>query len=97
MWVANRKVIDRYIKRNPAAEPALQRWLRSAASETWLNPHQVLDLHSNARSVGGNRIIFNIRGNRYRLVVHVNFVSKVIRVRFIGTHAQYERIDARRV
>ena len=66
-------------------------------SESWLDPHHVTGLHSNARPIGGNRLIFNIRGNRYRLVVEVNYELRTLDIRFVGTHEQYNRIDARRI
>ena len=53
--------------------------------------------HPNARAIGNNRAVFNIRGNRYRLVVRVNYEYKIVYIRFIGTHAEYDRIDAERI
>ncbi len=49
------------------------------------------------RMIGGNRAIFNIKGNQYRLVVHIDYIMKKVYVRFMGTHAEYDRIDAREV
>lgn len=97
MKLMNRRIIDRFIARHADAEPALRRWSRSTESENWLNPHHVRDLHSNARPIGGNRLIFNIKGNDYRLVVEVSYEDQAVWVRFIGTHAQYNRINARRI
>ena len=53
--------------------------------------------HPNTRVIGNNRAVFNIRGNRYRLVARVNYHYKIVYIRFIGTHAEYDRIDAERV
>ena len=91
------RVVERFWRRNPAAEKSLRRWSQAVESELWLDPHHAVSLHSNARFLDGNRLIFNIRGNRYRLVVEVNYELQSIDVRFIGSHTDYDRIGARRI
>ena len=97
MRITNEHVLDRFAKLHADVDPVLKRWSRVVKSQSWLTPHHVRDLHSNVRPIGRNRLIFNIRGNRYRLVVEVNYEAGLITVRFIGTHAQYDLIEARRV
>ena len=60
----------------------------------WDSPLQVREVFANARTVGDGRVIFNIRGNRYRLIVRIDYLVKRVYVRFIGTHAEYDRINA---
>jgi mRNA interferase HigB len=60
-------------------------------------PEEVLGKYTNARSIGSNRYIFNIRGNRYRLVIKISFELKTIWIRFIGTHSDYDKINALQV
>ena len=91
------EVVERFMRRNPSSAEALARWAEMVNETEWHNPHDALALHSNARPIGRNRLIFNIRGNRYRVVIEVNYILQSVGVRFIGTHAAYERIDARRV
>ena len=97
MRITNEHVLDRFARRHAAADRALREWKKETKSETWSNPHHVRDLHSNVRPIGRNRLIFNVRGNRYRLVVEVNYEAGLVTVRFIGTHAQYDLIEAGRV
>ena len=97
MRITNEHILDRFAKRHADVDPALKRWARVAKSQSWLTPQHVRDLHSNARPIGGNRLIFNIKGNDYRLVIEVNYEKQSIRIRFIGTHAEYDRINSRRV
>ena len=97
MRITNEHVLDRFVRRNVAAERAIREWQRETRSETWSDPHHVRTLHPKVRSLGRNRLIFNIRGNRYRLVVEVNYEAGLVTVRFIGTHAQYDLIEARRI
>lgn len=61
------------------------------------NPAAVREQHANASIIGNNRVVFNIRGNTYRLIVAINYKVGIIYVRFIGTHAQYDSVDAETV
>ena len=97
MIIANPDVLFRFARRHPGLLGLLQAWQDSVNSETWRNPHEAIALHSNARILGRKRLIFNIRGNRYRIVAQVNYESGQISIRFIGTHEQYDRINAHEV
>ena len=59
----------------------------------WKNPNDIKSKYKNASIVGSNRVIFNICGNKYRLVVKVNYLTEWIYVRFVGTHNEYDKID----
>jgi mRNA interferase HigB len=69
-------------------------WYRDAARAEWLTPQDIKDAYVNASFLADNRVVFNIRGNTYRLVVAVRYEIGIIFVRFVGTHAQYDKIDA---
>jgi mRNA interferase HigB len=84
-------------ERHPDAEEPLLAWYHEVEQENWKNSADVKAKYRNASFVGGNRLVFNIRGNRYRLVVKINFPRQVVYVRFVGTHAEYDKIDARKV
>ena len=91
------EVVERFMRRNPSAAAALARWAEMVNETEWHDPHDAIGLHSNARQIGRNRLIFNIRGNRFRLVVQVDYAAGLVTVRFVGTHGEYNQINARRV
>ena len=91
------EVVERFMRRNPSSAEALARWAEMVIETEWHNPHDALALHSNARTIGRNRLIFNIRGNRFRLVAQVDYTAGLVTVRFIGSHGEYNRINARRI
>ena len=78
---------------NGDAEEPLKAWYREAKAADWDSSHNVKALYRNASVIGDNRIVFNIAGNKYRLIVKFNFPYRIGYVRFIGTHAEYDAID----
>ena len=82
---------------NRGAEEPLKAWYQEAKSADWAAPHQIKAMYRNASVLGDNRIVFNIAGNKYRLIVKFNYPYRIGYVRFIGTHAEYDRIDAEEV
>lgn len=75
------------------AKSSLEVWYREAKKAQWFSPTEVKEQYRNASILKSGRVVFNIAGNKYRLVVRINFVVKVIYIRFIGTHKQYDKID----
>jgi mRNA interferase HigB len=75
------------------SEQALKAWYQEAKKAVWKNPNEVKEQYRNASIVGDNRIVFNICGNKYRLVVKVNYAAQWIFIRFVGTHKEYDKID----
>ena len=75
-----------------AIDPTLN-WYRLALKADWNTPSDVKEDFGNASILKDERVVFNIAGNKYRLVVWINYAYKVIYIRFIGTHAQYNKID----
>lgn len=74
------------------SERPLRAWYREALHADWSGPADVKRLYRNASFVG-DRVVFNIAGNKYRLVVRINYAYRIIYIRFIGTHREYDRID----
>ena len=72
-------------------------WYAIARSAEWTTPADVKEQFRTVSFVGDSRCIFNIAGNKYRLVVKFNYWLQIGFIRFIGTHAQYDRIDAERI
>ena len=83
--------------RHANAEEPLLAWYREALKEDWDTPAKVKEKYRNASIVGGNRVIFNIKGNDYRLVVRISYPARIVYVRFVGTHAEYDAIDVEEV
>ncbi|MDB5985234.1 MAG: toxin RelE [Nevskia sp.] len=75
------------------AEAPIQAWYRDALKADWSTPAEVKAQYGNASILQSGRVVFNIAGNKYRLVVKINYPYRVIYIRFIGTHRQYDAID----
>lgn len=76
------------------AEGALKAWLAEARQAQWTCPQGVKDQYAHASIVGNNRVVFNIKGNKYRLIVAMAYRMQYVYVKFIGTHAEYDEVDA---
>ena len=80
--------------RHPDAEQPLKAWHDEARHARWKTPQDIRNQYVSASFVGRNRIVFNIKGNDYRLIVAVAYRFQAVYIKFVGTHAQYDRIDA---
>ncbi len=76
------------------SEQALKSWYQEASTATWKTPNEVKQQYKNASVIGDNRIVFNICGNKYRLIVKINYEAQWLFIRFVGTHKEYDKIDA---
>ena len=79
------------------SETSLRSWYHDARHSDWKNSNELKQQYINASIVGEGRVVFNIKGNSYRLVVLIDYVFQVIFIRFIGTHKQYDKIDAKTI
>ena len=94
MRVIARKALRDFWEREPGAEPELKAWFAEAEHAEWKNPADVKAKYGAASILQGGRAVFNICGNRYRLVVRIHYAFGVVYIRFIGRHDEYDRIDA---
>jgi mRNA interferase HigB len=76
---------------------ALQSWHDEAIKATWRTPQDIKDQYSSASICGSNRVVFNIAGNKYRLIVEMQYRAGIAWVKFVGTHARYDQIDVESV
>lgn len=97
MRVIARKTLRDFWQKEPAAEQELKAWFTEAENAVWKTPTGVTAKYGNASILKAGRVVFNICGNQYRLVVRVNYAFGVIYIRFIGTHGEYDRIDAQTI
>jgi mRNA interferase HigB len=79
------------------AEAALRAWYGEAERADWAGPADVKAQYRSASILNNGRVVFNLAGNKFRLVVHINYPYRVVYVRFVGTHAEYDAIDAETV
>ena len=93
MNVISRKVLLEFSKRNTDAKDALLTWFIEARKSTWASPQDIKNNYRSASFLKNNIVIFNIKGNRYRLVVKVAYNSKTVFIKWIGTHAEYNKIN----
>ena len=77
-----------------AAEGALKSWIAEAKAAKWASPQDIKKQYANASVIGNNRMVFNIKGNDYRLIVAIAYKMQFVYVKFIGTHADYDKVDA---
>ena len=94
MHIISRKPLRDFSERHPPAKRLLDAWFAEVSRARWASFAEVKKTFGNADVVAGNRVIFNIGGNRYRLVVKIAYKVRIVFVRFIGTHAEYDKIDA---
>ena len=97
MRVIAKKALREFWQRHPDAERPLLAWYREAEAADWGTPAEVKARYRSASIVGSDRVVFNIKGNDYRLVVRINYPYRTVLVRFVGTHAEYDAIDVEEV
>ena len=97
MRIYSKNTLRAFRERHTESEQALRAWYREVEQADWATPAQVRERFLNASIVGNNRVVFRIRGNNYRLVVEIFYPGRKVFVRFIGTHAEYDRINAEEV
>jgi mRNA interferase HigB len=85
-WEQNTRYAD--------AKRALEDWFAQVSRADWTTPAEVKAQYRDASILKGSRVVFNICGNKYRLVVQINYPYRTVYIRFVGTHAQYDQIDA---
>lgn len=79
------------------SEQSLKAWFHEVKAAKWRNSAEIKQKYRNASVIDNERVIFNIAGNKYRLIVAIKFEIQIVFIRFIGTHKQYDRIDPKRV
>ena len=90
----SRKALREFWERHEDAELPLRAWFKEAREATWKYPAEIKAQYASASILGDNRVVFNVKGNEYRLVVAVRYDLGIIFVRFVGKHSQYDQIDA---
>ena len=90
--IARKTLLD-YCKKHPLAASALQEWYHELIQSDFKNFNELNKVYGNARLVSEDRVVFNIMGNKYRLIVRIVFQFKAIQIKWFGTHAEYDEVD----
>lgn len=94
MQVVSKRTLRLFWEKHPQAEIPLRTWHAVVEKAMWAGPQDVREQFGSVDFVSDNRAIFNIGGNRFRLVAHISYEFKAVWVKFVGTHAEYNEIDA---
>ena len=97
MRIFNRSILLQFGRKHPDADQPVRAWYAEVAAARWNNPADIKTRYPHASILGNKRVVFNIGGNEYRLIVEIDYQHQLVFVHFIGTHAQYDRIDAETV
>jgi mRNA interferase HigB len=94
MRILKRKTLKEYFTKHANAKGPLEAWFAEAKNAQWKTPDDIKKIYRSADILPGNRVVFNIGGNNYRLVVKIAYKSGIVYIRFLGTHSEYDKIDA---
>jgi mRNA interferase HigB len=97
MRVIKKKTLLTFWKAHPDVEEPLKAWYAEAKVAKWKTPDDIRQRYRSADFLADNRVVFNIKGNTYRLVVKIHYNTGIVYIRFVGTHAEYDKIDAERI
>ncbi len=95
--VVAKKILREFWGKHSNCEQQLKAWYQETCKAAWENTKDIKREYPTASFLAGNRVIFNIKGNHYRLIVKINYDYQMVWIRFIGTHAEYDKIDAAKI
>jgi mRNA interferase HigB len=96
MRLVGRETLDRFCSKHADARKWITSWLSDVESGAWTSPQSIKERYVTASFLGGNTVIFNVKGNDYRMEVVVAYRTAIVTVKWIGTHAEYDERNARR-
>ncbi|MEI8181665.1 MAG: type II toxin-antitoxin system HigB family toxin [Desulfomonile sp.] len=94
MRIISKRQLREFWEKHPDAKQPLFVWYSVVKKADWREPIDITSTYRNARTIGMNRAIFSLKGNDYRLVVAIRYDKGIVFIRFVGTHDQYNKIDA---
>jgi mRNA interferase HigB len=97
MHLVTRQKLKQFWQKYPDAEGVLTAWAKEVEHARWKTPNDIKARYRSADPIGDNRVVFNIKGNSYRVIVKIHYNTQVVYIRFVGTHAEYNKIDAEKI
>jgi mRNA interferase HigB len=95
--VISKKILREFWIKHADSAEQLKSWFQEASVAEWKSPKQIKKDYPSASFLADNRVVFNIKGNKYRLIVRINYEYSMVWIRFIGTHAEYDKIDSTKI
>lgn len=97
MRVIAKKILRDFWVTHADCEQQLKSWYQETSKAQWKNPNQIKNEYPSASFLNNNRVVFNLKGNNYRLVVKINYEYQMVWIRIIGTHSQYYKINVDKI
>ncbi len=97
MRIISKKILREFWEKHSDSQQQLKSWFQETSAVEWRNPKDIKKVYPSASFLVDNRVVFNIKGNTYRLIVKINYDYCMIWIRFVGTHAEYDKIDATKI
>lgn len=97
MRVISKKILRDFWDTHTECESQLKSWYQEASKANWQSPNEIKIEYPSASILSNNRVVFNIKGNKYRLVVRIQYEYQMVWIRFVGTHSEYDKIDATKI
>lgn len=94
MRIIARKTLRDFWEKHSDAEQPLRAWYDDTRNANWRSPTEIKAVYRNASILPNNRVVFNIKGNHYRLIVMIRYDLGIVFIRFVGIHAEYDEVDA---
>jgi len=95
MRIISKKTLKDFYQQSKYSDSrsSLEAWHKEVLKLDWNNPNEVKDMYRSASIIGNEKVVFNIAGNKYRLIVTINYYAKIVFIKFIGTHKQYDKVN----
>ncbi len=97
MHIITKRTLKEFWEKHPDSKQSLLSWYKIAKRAKWTKQDEVKKQFGTCKMISNDRIVFKIKGNNYRLIVKITFVNQVIWIRFIGTHNDYDKINAKTI
>jgi len=97
MVVITKAKLIQFYEAVPLSKEPLLRWYNTALSSDWYDFHSIKESYNSVDSIGNDRFVFNVAGNKYRIVAMIHFSKRTLYLRFVGNHKQYDKIDCKTI
>lgn len=97
MRIIAKKILSFFWGAHPDSEQQLKAWYQETSKAEWTGPNKIKAEYPSASFLADNRVVFNIKGNHYRLIIKISYDYQMIWIQFIGTHAEYDKINAKTI